>query len=137
MRLSKNSGSHFKQIRSKGVYFRCLSRRPLHLLLLAGRHTKHTQKGGTQCTFHVGQTHTYEHHEHTHQLLELRGRHPLVGISVGSWGSLVVKADADTVRMRAAWKSKALINTDDSAPFHRALCVCVCVCVSVCGWVEE
>lgn len=61
---------------------------------------------------------------HTQEHLESGGRHPLVGISVGSWGSLVVKADADIVRIRAAWKSKALINTDDSAPFHRAmLCV--------------
>lgn len=58
--------------------------------------------------------------------MESGSRHPLVGISVGSWGSLVVKADADTVRIRAAWKCKALINTDDSASFHKAtLCVCV------------
>lgn len=63
--------------------------------------------------------------------MESRSRHPRVGISVGSWVPLVVNADADTVRVEAAWKSKALINTDDSAPFHKSrvsLCVYVCVC---------
>ena len=54
-------------------------------------------------------------------------------LSVGSCSSLVVNADADTARIRAARKSKALINTDDSAPSHRAMvCVCVCVCLCVC-----
>ena len=88
---------------------------------------------GTQCTFHSGHTHTSTMNTHEHGLMELAGRHPLAGISVGSWDSLVVNADADTVRMRTAWKSKALINTDDSAPFHRAVSVCVCLCVCVEG----
>lgn len=39
----------------------------------------------------------------------------------GQLGSLVVKADANIVRIRATWKSKVLINTDDSAPFPRAM----------------
>lgn len=65
----------------------------------------------------------------TQEHMDSGSRHRLVGISVGSLGSLVVKADADTVRIRAAWKSEALISTDDSAPFHKAvLCVCMCVC---------
>lgn len=55
--------------------------------------------------------------------MESGGRHPLVGIFVGSWGSLVVKADADTVRIGATWKPKALISADDSAPFQKAMFV--------------
>ncbi len=51
-------------------------------------------------------THTFTH-AHTQEHMESGARHPLVSISVGSWCS------------------KVLINTDDSASFHRVVCVWV------------